>query len=297
MAVVLDAGPLIRGIVLSNLGSEFFTTESVLREVRDERARSQLALRLESITSTEPTDSALSQVVSFAKLTGDFSSLSETDLQVLALACRLHCERGGELRTQPGESRPFNNAARLDEWITPDNYKPPAETVSLVTFDFAVQNVAVQMGIRVKSADGLEIRYVKRWAKRCTACGEICEDTEKEFCPSCGNHALGKISYSVDEEGNRVYYEGRRKKNDLTGSVFPIPNPRGGKDKDDIILREDQLMLMGGRQHKWNWKKPQVFDKEAVEFFGFKVQAKSGFKYGPSRKNPNQPSKKSKKKM
>ena len=75
---------------------------------------------------------------------------------------------------------------------------------------------------------------------------------------------------------------------DLTGTIYPIPLPKGGKNSNDIILREDQLLLMGGRQNKWNWKKPEVYDKESVEFFGHSIKANSGFKYGPACKNPNQ---------
>jgi len=295
MAVVLDTGPLIKNTDIRKLGDSFFTTSQVLSEVRDRHARSLLSLKLEEIKTSEPTEEDIESVISFSKKTGDFSSLSPTDIRVLALAVKLHRESGGTINETPGDIKPFQNRARMDEWITPENFKTNDGKVSLVTFDFALQNVAIQMGIKIMNPVGLEIKFLKKWVKKCKACFEICEDIEKEFCPECGNHSLLKISYTVDNEGNKVFYESRNKKVDLSGTVFPLPAPKGGKNANDIILREDQLYLMGGRQHKWNWKKPEVYDTESVEFFGHNVQAKSGFKYGPSCKNPNQKHKKIKK--
>jgi len=68
-------------------------------------------------------------------------------------------------------------------WITPSNIKkikedarrkeqtplPPAK-VACITTDFAMQNVLLQMRIRVISVDGLAIRTAKTWILRCHAC-------------------------------------------------------------------------------------------------------------------------------
>ena len=297
MAVVLDTGPLIKNIELRKLGEIFYTTPQVLSEVRDKIARSHLSSKLEEIKVSEASEEDIESVITFSKKTGDFSSLSQTDIQVLALAVRLHKESGGTISESPGQIKPYSNRAKLDEWITPDNFKSASDKVSLVTFDFAIQNVAMQMGVKITNPSGIEIRFLKKWVKKCTACNEICDDPEKEFCPECGNHSLVKVSYTVDDQGNKQFYEVRNKKVDLTGTIYPIPLPKGGKNSNDIILREDQLLLMGGRQNKWNWKKPEVYDKESVEFFGHSIKANSGFKYGPACKNPNQKHKKTKKKI
>lgn len=297
MAVVLDAGPLIKGLDLRKLGTAFYTIPQVLQEVRDVHARQILSTKLEEIKTTEPTEEDLTYVIEFSKKTGDFSSLSDTDLRILALACRLHRESGGKLSAEPGEIKSFRNQAKLDEWITPENYKQADSRVSLVTFDFAIQNVAIQTGLKVVSNGGVEIKFLKKWVKKCKACEEICEDVEKEFCPACGNHSLVKISYSVDAAGEKKFYEPKVKRNHLTGTIFPIPMPKGGKHCEDVILREDQLFLMGGRQNKWNWKKPKVYDAESIDVFGYNLKATSGFKYGPNRKNPNEPHKKNKKRI
>ena len=297
MAVVLDAGPLIKGTDLRKLGEVFYTTTKVIQEVRDKQARQSLTIKLEELKVTEPTEEDINFVVEFSKKTGDFTSLSDTDICIIALTCKLHRENGGTFHAEPGEIRPFLNQAKMDEWITPENYKTQDDRISLVTFDFAIQNVAKQIGLKILNPGGVEIKFLKKWVKKCKACEEICEDVEKEFCPYCGNHSLFKISYTVDGNGNKKFYEPKIKRNHVVGTIFPIPAPKGGKNSEDIILREDQLLLMGGRQNKWNWKKPVVYDAESVEAFGYKLKATSGFKYGPNRKNPNEPHKKNKKRI
>ena len=232
------------------------------------------------------------KVVEFSKKTGDYSNLSETDIRILALTCKIHRENGGNFNEEPGMTRPYQNRAKIDEWITPESFKSNDGRVSLVSYDFSIQNAALQMGLKLLSPLGIEIKHLKLWAKRCKSCMEVCEDVEKEFCPHCGNHSLYRVSYAVDLDGKTTYYEPKKKKNALQGTVFPIPNPKGGKNSNDLILREDQLFLMGGRQNKWNWKKPKAYDSESLEFFGYDLKAKSGFKYGPSKKNPNEARKK-----
>jgi RNA-binding protein NOB1 len=56
-------------------------------------------------------------------------------------------------------------------------------TVACLTADFAMQNVLIQMGLRVLSPDGKRITRVKQWALRCFACFKITRNMEKQFCP------------------------------------------------------------------------------------------------------------------
>jgi len=290
MAIVVDTGPLIKGSNLRKLGEEFYTIPQVLQEVRDKNTRSSLGLKLEELKVTLPTEEDVEFVQEFARKTGDIRSLSSTDIGVIALACKLHRENGGQLAQNPGEILTNQNkASDWNEWITPENF---TQRVGMMSLDFAMQNVAKQLGLRVLSAGGLEIRHVKRWVQKCRACFEICEDVEKEFCPWCGNHTLYKISYSVNPKGEKVFHEPKKKKSNLQGTVYPIPLPKGGKQHDDVILREDQLYLMGGRQHKWNWTKPEAFDPDSLEAFDYKLKPKCPYKFGHKRRNPNEPVKK-----
>jgi RNA-binding protein NOB1 len=73
-------------------------------------------------------------------------------------------------------------------WITRDNLdrvqlcgsdRPPAEegnlsTVASITVDYAMQNVMMQMGLRLLALDGRSVRSMKRWILRCYAWYEVC---------------------------------------------------------------------------------------------------------------------------
>lgn len=46
----------------------------------------------------------------------------------------------------------------------------PASSVCSVTADFAMQNVLLQMGLRLVTPDGRRVSTLSRWVLRCTAC-------------------------------------------------------------------------------------------------------------------------------
>ncbi|GAQ82225.1 RNA-binding protein NOB1 [Klebsormidium nitens] len=114
--------------------------------------------------------------------------------------------------------------------------------VACMTSDFAMQNVLLQMGLRLLSVDGLAISQVHRWALRCQACGQVTHEMGRIFCPKCGNGGtLHKVTVMVGEDGALV--AGVRKRFSLRGTRYPIPLPKGGREgkQSDPILREDQL--------------------------------------------------------
>jgi|LakMenEpi03Aug12_release.lakeMendotaPanAssembly.Ray.scaffolds.fasta_scaffold1346344_1 hypothetical protein len=57
-----------------------------------------------------------------------------------------------------------------------------------------------------------------------------------------------------------------------------------------MILREDQMYLMNGRQHSWKNKqvKEDPLDPDAIERFGLNLQKKAQYKFGHQRRNPNE---------
>jgi RNA-binding protein NOB1 len=113
-AMVVDSGPIIKQDVRNLMGKAqtYVTTPSVLREIRDSKARDYMehsVLPLLDLQVREPTDKAIQDVIAFAKQTGDYAGLSTVDLQVLALTLDLEREgnlaRGntdlGHIRTTP----------------------------------------------------------------------------------------------------------------------------------------------------------------------------------------------------
>ncbi len=91
---------------------EVHTLRDVLKEIKDENARTYLETRLpySLIVHDSLSDPAhLQRVVAFAKETGDFASLSATDLKVMALGIELAEAQGeGErLQKEPKELNEF----------------------------------------------------------------------------------------------------------------------------------------------------------------------------------------------
>ncbi|KAJ5304293.1 uncharacterized protein N7443_003953 [Penicillium atrosanguineum] len=111
--IVLDAGPIIKNTPpLSTLLAqcdELITTPAVVSEIRDPDARARVeALYLPFMKQRSPTPHSFSVISEFARKTGDRSVLSRNDIEVLALAYEIECERNGgdwRLRSVPGQKR------------------------------------------------------------------------------------------------------------------------------------------------------------------------------------------------
>ncbi|KAJ1548557.1 Nin1 binding protein [Cladochytrium tenue] len=104
-ALVVDSAPILQGINLGNLGSELFTIPEVVAEIKDESGRANLniAKSVYGLRLKAPSDEAVRAVSDFSKKTGDFATLSRTDIRVLALTWMLEKERRGtaHIRTAP----------------------------------------------------------------------------------------------------------------------------------------------------------------------------------------------------
>jgi len=112
--------------------------------------------------------------------------------------------------------------------------------VSSITADYAMQNVILQMGMKLVAPDGMRIEHLRRWVLRCHACQEITRNLSRMFCPKCGNQSLQKVEHTVTRDGVEQF--GVRKKFVLRGSKYTLPAPKGGRNAKKLILREDQLM-------------------------------------------------------
>ncbi len=97
-AMVVDSGPIIKETNVAQwMGRAdfFYTVPAVIAEIRDAKARHQLQqqwIPVLGLQVKEPSASSLQRVIDFAKLTGDYPSLSAVDLQVLALVVDLEQE-------------------------------------------------------------------------------------------------------------------------------------------------------------------------------------------------------------
>lgn len=108
--LVIDANVLIKHANLQSLALQYdlVTLAAVMAEVRDPVARARLASIQSSLRVESPDKQAADKVAQFAKKTGDFISLSPTDLQVIALAYS-KVRDAGKLSYLRDEPRPASN--------------------------------------------------------------------------------------------------------------------------------------------------------------------------------------------
>ncbi|KAH0647316.1 hypothetical protein KY285_032564 [Solanum tuberosum] len=115
-------------------------------------------------------------------------------------------------------------------------------SVACVTADYAMQNVILQIGLRLVAPGGMQIRELHRWVLKCHACYKVTTDVTKIFCPNCGNGGtLRKVAVTVGENG--IVIAARRPRISLRGTKFSLPLPQGGRGAvtKNPVLREDQL--------------------------------------------------------
>lgn len=111
--IVLDAGPILKNTPpLSTLLAqceEIITVPSVVGEIRDPDARSRVeTLYLPFLKQRTPSAKSFNIISEFARKTGDRSVLSKTDIEVLALAYEIECEKNEgdwRLRSVPGQKK------------------------------------------------------------------------------------------------------------------------------------------------------------------------------------------------
>ncbi|EPY52179.1 ribosome biogenesis protein Nob1 [Schizosaccharomyces cryophilus OY26] len=107
--LVLDTGGIIcSSSLLRNSAEKFYTTPRVVQEIRDEASRRNFELWGGQVIQRVPKQEFIKKVSDFAKQTGDFASLSITDIHILALTYELEYEfNGGDwrLRQYPGQKR------------------------------------------------------------------------------------------------------------------------------------------------------------------------------------------------
>jgi len=149
-SIVLDTSPLLNNTpsisTLLAKCEKLYTVPAILDEVKDVNARSRLeTMVLPFLTIKTPESESIKLVSDFSRRTGDYSVLSKPDIQVLALAYELECERNSgnwKLRKTPGQkglsgSPPETNNAitqnphTMESWL-PDVQAPPSTKDSCV---------------------------------------------------------------------------------------------------------------------------------------------------------------------
>jgi len=63
------------------------------------------------------------------------------------------------------------------------------------------------------------IRQTRRFVLECYACEKICKDPTKQFCPSCGNPTLKKLSVRANEDGTMTFFRNPKRRINNRGKI------------------------------------------------------------------------------
>ena len=148
MRFVLDATAIRSGIMISGQ-HEWFCPPLVMGEVRKGKTGRNVEL-LEGISLTvlSPQAESVEKVREAAESTGDIYRLSETDIDVLALALELNA--------------------------------------IILTDDYSIQNLARILDIKYQEGAESGIQEIFEWNYKCTGCSRTYENEPPE-CPVCGS--------------------------------------------------------------------------------------------------------------
>ncbi len=149
---VLDATPLLAGYTPTIVANLHYTTQEIVDELGpDEQLR--VAVAKEWLHVREPSSKSLKTVKEATEETGDNFVLSLADLSILALSLEIRGE-----------------GAR----------------VTLLTDDYAIQNVASKLRLPFQNFVWRGIRRSISWELYCPTCRKT-YNTRQRICPTCGS--------------------------------------------------------------------------------------------------------------
>ncbi len=154
--MVLDTSAFIAGFDPFGIGEEQVTTPKVEEEIRDSLTllRFSTAIEIGKLKIMVPSQEFLDKAKVYATSVGDSFFLSETDMQLLAVALEL---------------------------------KAAGKNPQIVTDDYSIQNVATQMGLGFVSLATFGIRRLLTWIRYCPACHkEYPANFKAKTCRICG---------------------------------------------------------------------------------------------------------------
>jgi UPF0271 protein len=161
--MVLDTSAFLAGFDPFSVSENQTTVPKVEEEIRTNSmtwVRFKTAVENGKLKVEAPSEEYWNRVKASANKVGDSFFLSETDMQILALALELKAK----------------------------GYNP-----QIITDDYSIQNVATQMGIEFGSLATFGIRRLLEWVRYCPACHrEYPADYNFTKCPVCGTELKRK---------------------------------------------------------------------------------------------------------
>jgi UPF0271 protein len=161
--MVLDTSAFLAGFDPFSVSEDQATVPKVKEEIKTNSMswlRFKTAVESGKLKVKAPSEDFWNRVKASANRVGDSFFLSETDMQILALALELSAT---------------------------------GCTPQIVTDDYSIQNVATQMGIEFVSLATFGIRRLLEWVRYCPACRrEYPADYNSRKCTVCGTELKRK---------------------------------------------------------------------------------------------------------
>jgi len=152
---IVDASAFYAGIPFGSL-ADFVTTSLVYDEIKHiKKNHDAIGVLFETgrLKIRDPESESINFVIRKAQETGDFQQLSKEDISVLALCIEL--------------------------------------TGELISDDFAISNVAKNLGVKILPIMTKGIDDVGKWIHYCVGCGKSFSKASE--CPLCGNTLKRKL--------------------------------------------------------------------------------------------------------
>ncbi|KAF6018660.1 NOB1 [Bugula neritina] len=109
--VIVDSGAFIRNAPVKDISDNVYTVADVVSEIKDKATRQRLQVLPYVIKFVEPDKDCLHTVTEFTKKTGDYISLSATDIRLIALTYQLEKQHVGteHIKTVPDRKIELNS--------------------------------------------------------------------------------------------------------------------------------------------------------------------------------------------
>lgn len=113
---------LKQDVILQQIAEKMVTCQEVVDEIRNKRQLRRLVVLPYDLEIKHVFPENVQIITEFSKKTGDYPSLSLTDIKVMALTYQLEREKVGtdHLRTEPVQERPIINTEKPADEINPD---------------------------------------------------------------------------------------------------------------------------------------------------------------------------------
>lgn len=166
-----------------------------------------------------------------------------------------HTPRAPPPEAEEDDEEEFDSDVSESGWITPENVDEKVQgdsadvspvtapvPVALSSNDFAVQNVALQIGLDVISTNGLLIKQLRTYVQRCHACFKVLPIAKngppRQFCPQCGGHTLTRVTASVKDGEIHLHLKANMQWR-TRGDRYSIASPQSARARKE---RHDQKL-------------------------------------------------------